>query len=250
MAGTTSSVSNRETHRLDETGTSPVETLPECGPAHGIDSREIYRKLLHGLPATFPFIFHYLTFIHHPDPIDEISLMILGPLMIVIAVAFLTLFKFVRRPGESNFVSTVISYPAAIFLTLLIFPGNSEFAAVVVVVLALGDSAACFCGQLFGQQKLPWNQEKSWMGTICFVLVSTPVATAAFYLEANNPTVSWGDAAICAFTASIMAAIAESLRMKVTDNLRVGIAAAIGVSLSATILGIMHQEVSLFRFLN
>ena len=107
----------------------------------GIDALEIFRKSMHMGPAMLPFIFHF--FVAHPDPLDQQSLIFVASLITFLACIFLAFFKLVRRPGESNFLSTVISYPAIICLTLLIFPGNAEFTCVVVIILALGDGAAC-----------------------------------------------------------------------------------------------------------
>jgi hypothetical protein len=69
------------------------------------------------------------------------------------------------------------------------------------------------------------------------------VATIAYFLEANvNSLAAWGDggpiavplamAAACGVAATLVACLAESWKSKLTDNLRVGLAA--GVTIIAT----------------
>jgi len=66
------------------------------------------------------------------------------------------------------------------------------------------------------------------------------VATVAYFLEANaNSLAAWGDggpitvpltmAVLCGAAATLVAALAESWMSKLTDNLRVGLAASVTV---------------------
>jgi farnesol kinase len=178
------------------------------------------------LPGVLPFV---LAAVPHPDPLDTVSLGVVTAICVVLTTVFLLLHRFVRRPGEHNFLSTTLSYPGTILLTLLLFPDHAEFAGVVVTILALGDGSAYLVGKRFGKQRLPWNTEKSWLGSIAFVAVSAPIATLAYWLEAANPTVPLAMAAVCGFSAAFAGAIAESLPSRITDNLRVGLAASLAV---------------------
>jgi len=187
---------------------------------------ELCRKTLHMLPGFLPFV---LAAVPHPDPLDTVSLGVVTTICVVLTTVFLLLHRLVRRPGEHNFLSTTLSYPGTILLTLLLFPGHAEFAGVVVTVLALGDGSAYLVGKRFGKQRLPWNSEKSWLGSIAFVVVSAPIATLAYWLEAANPAVPLAMAAVCGLSAALAGAIAESLPSKITDNLRVGVAASLAV---------------------
>jgi farnesol kinase len=178
------------------------------------------------LPGLFPFI---LAAVPHPDPLGWNEVWFIAQICIVLTAAFLALHKVVRRPDEKNLLSTTLSYPLTIVAMLALFPAHSEFTCVVVSILAFGDGAAYFGGTLFGKRKLPWNPQKSWAGMFSFVLFSAPVAALAYWVEARNPDAPLLLAIACATAASVAGAIAESLRTQITDNLRVGIAASLGV---------------------
>ncbi|MGH7200717.1 MAG: phosphatidate cytidylyltransferase [Planctomycetaceae bacterium] len=184
---------------------------------------EVCRKLLHMSPGLLPFA---LTWIEHPDPLDSMSLGVVTVLCAVLTAVFLVLRRVVRRPGEDNLLSTALSYPATILATLYLFPAHAELAAVVVVVLAFGDGSAYIGGKLLGRHPLPWNPRKTWAGLVAFLAVSAPLAAWAYALEAR-PEAAWGTAAAVGGLASLAGAAAESLPVKLTDNLRVGLAAAV-----------------------
>ena len=191
----------------------------------GIPKREVYRKILHMTPGLLPFV---LRVVPHPDPLDLLGIIIVAACCLVLTVVFLAFHRTVRRPGENNLLSTAISYPSTVITTLVLFPQHVEFTMVVVSVLAFGDGSAYFGGKLFGKQKLPWNREKSWAGSICFICCAAPIATMAYFFEAR-PAVSLATAALCGTAATVTGALAESIPTKITDNLRVGVAASVAV---------------------
>ena len=102
----------------------------------------------------------------------------------------------------------------------------------VVVVLALGDGAAYIGGKTFGKRKLPWNSEKTWVGSLSFIAVSGPIATLAYMALADADGRHWKIAAACGFAAAICGSMAESLPVKLTDNLRVGVSALLAVTVT------------------
>ncbi len=179
------------------------------------------------LPGVLPFGLYFLP---HDDPPDWIAMSWVVAITLLFTGVYVALRSRVSRPEESNFFSSALSYPAAVLGTLILFPSHAEFAMVVVILIGLGDGFAYICGKRFGRKKLPWNPEKSWAGTIGFVLFSAPVASLAFWLEAQNPVVPFALAATCCGIAAVIAALAESWPTQLTDNLRVGLAAAMAVS--------------------
>lgn len=197
-----------------------------------ISRGEILRKVLHMTPGLLPF---GLVMLEHLDPIHPVTLLVVTLICTLFTWVYIKSSRFVRREGEHDFLVTAISYPALVVLTLALFPAHTEFACVVAVILAFGDGSAYLAGRLLGKTKLPWNPDKSWAGTCSFVLCSTPIATAAYWLEAR-PEFSPAMAGVCALTAAVCGAVAESLPMKVTDNLRVGVASVIGVCVGYTVV--------------
>jgi hypothetical protein len=61
------------------------------------------------------------------------------------------------------------------------------------------------------------------------------MAALIYWLEAR-PTVSGVQALVCGISAALLGGLAESVPSKITDNLRVGLAAAAGVVLAHTAL--------------
>jgi dolichol kinase len=198
---------------------------------------EILRKTIHMVPGALPFA---LFLSPHPRVLPWDSLLIVTVITAILTAAYIASKKIVRRPDETDFYSTCLSYPACILAMLLLFPQHPEFTCVVVVVLGFGDGSAYIGGHLLGGRKLPWNPKKTWAGTVSFVLVAAPIATLAYFLEANTSALAfWGGggpiaaplamAALCATAATVTAAVAESWATSLTDNLRVGVAASLAV---------------------
>lgn len=187
---------------------------------------EFLRKALHMSPGLLPFL---LAAVPHPPRLDTTSLVFVTGIAVILTGVFLSCYRVVRRPAEDNFLSTTVSYPATIIAPLWLFPEHAEFAGVIVTILAFGDGSAYFGGKLFGKRSLPWNRDKTWVGTICFVCCSAPIATLAYWCETNDGSLPFWVAVLCGTTAASAGAVAESLPVKVTDNLRVGVAAALAV---------------------
>ncbi len=190
-----------------------------------IPRSEIFRKTLHVLPGTLPFLFAPLP---HSDPLEPVAIQFVVAIAVMITLLYLACHRHVRRENEANFLSTAVSYPATVLAPFILFPGNVEFTCVVVTVIAFGDVAAYIGGTQFGKRRLPWNDQKTWAGTISFVCCAAPVATLAYWGEAN-PVVPFRMALLCGTTAALAGALAESIRTEVTDNLRIGLAAAAAV---------------------
>lgn len=203
----------------------------------GIRTGEVVRKTLHMLPGFLPFA---LVLVPHPETLDRTSLVVVTTITVVLTAIYLLSYRVVRRPDEDNFLSTALSYPATVLLMLLAFPQHAEFTCVVVVVLALGDGSAYLGGKMFGKRRLPWNPDKTWAGMFSFILVAGPLAALAYWVEANASALAyWGSraeiavpaslAVICGVSAALCGSLAESLPTRITDNLRVGIAASVAV---------------------
>jgi dolichol kinase len=118
---------------------------------------------------------------------------------------------------------------------LLLFPAHAELGLTVLAVLAFGDGSATLGGLLFDSRPLPWNRDKTWSGTLCFLLAAIPMASLIYWGESHNaealePGVSFATALFCGGSAAFVAAIAESLRSRINDNVRVGLAASVAVA--------------------
>ncbi len=136
----------------------PIATpSPLLGGRSAIRRGEILRKAIHMTPGAIPFaLFLY----PHPRVLPWDSLLIVTLITAILTGFYIASKEIVRRPGETNFYSTCLSYPACILAMLLLFPQHPEFTCVVVVVLGFGDASAYIGGKLVGGRRLPWNPQQ------------------------------------------------------------------------------------------
>lgn len=159
-----------------------------------------------------------------------------------------------RIPEGSNPArSGVVLYPVTVLGLLLLFPHRMELAAAAWGILALGDGMATVVGLGGWGPRLPWNRTKSWAGLLAFVGAGTPAAVALLWWTQTRASghlgAPWvgasfvsGDPALdrawlwagC-FAAAILAGFVETLDVEVDDNVLVGLAAAVGLALSAAV---------------
>lgn len=191
-----------------------------------LTAQEWRRRLVHISPGLLPFV---LLGIPHSDPLAWYML------AVILAVsAGLCLFALKReglflRPGECGWKTSVVSYLVITMTMFLGFPSQPEMGMAVTVVIAFGDGAATLGGMLSRGRRLPWNNDKSWAGLGAFLVCSIPTAALVYWAEAN-PAVSLPIALACVVPAATAAALVESLRTQINDNIRVG-ATASGVIL-------------------
>jgi dolichol kinase len=162
----------------------------------------------------------------HEATLQWYELAALTTFIVILTALVLLFFRLIARPNERGWVWAVLGYSGTVLGTLLLFPSHAEFATVVLVVLAFGDSAAEVVGVVWGRRTLPWNGSKTWVGMGGFIVIAGPLAAAAFWWTAN-PAVGLAVAAPCGIAAAVAGAIAETLRPRISDNFRIGIAAAI-----------------------
>lgn len=217
------------------TVTAATWTWPSLGGLRHrrLAAPEIRRRLLHMLPGLLPFV---LWFIPHPDPWGPILADVVLLLTVAIVGPALIRFSAFARPGERDGRSSVLGYALPILAALCLFRGREELGMMTLAILAFGDGSATLGGMLIGGRRLPWNYEKSWTGLACFLVIGGIMATLVFWGE-SRPAVTWTQAALVAGGATLIAAIAESVRSRINDNLRVGvISLVVGAVLQALVI--------------
>ena len=120
---------------------------------------------------------------------------------------------------ERGWDAGIVLYPFSVLLLILLFQRHSAFIAIPWVILGFGDGFASIVGRRFPIRALPWNREKSFGGSITFLIVGSIAAVAI-----ANVFEYWSWAVIGAVVA---AAIVESLPLHVNDNITVPFAAAV-----------------------
>ncbi len=182
--------------------------------------REAKRRLWHMVPGLLPFVLWVLP---HTDPLTTGWLNYLAMHFIPLAAAGCYWGRTFSRPRERNCICSSIAYSALVLLAILLFPGQLEIGMAVIAIIAFGDGSATLGGLLL---KGPTNRHKTWAGSLCFLLGAIPMATLYYWGE-GRPGVPWHVALLCAGTAAIVSAIAESVSSRINDNIRVGVTALV-----------------------
>ncbi len=195
--------------------------------AKRLGPQELKRRLWHIVPGLLPF---FLWMIPHTDPLTSWWLLDLAMNAIVLGVAGCYFGRTFSRPGERNCLCAVIAYSTLVFSAILLFPGQLEIGMAVLAIIAFGDGSATLGGLLLRGPVLPWNREKTWAGSLCFLLGGVPMA-ALFYWGEARPGVPWDVALLCAGTAAVASAIAESAYSRINDNIRVGVTAILTMAI-------------------
>lgn len=213
-----------------------VGELERTGGAVERDERpaslETRRKIIHMLPGLIPFAMWH---IYHEDPLPAWNLFLVLSVVATLTLIGMLMPQGVRTHRGENWQRTCLMYAAIPLAVLMLFPGNAEFAAVTLVVLAFGDPAAAWGGRLLGRGRLPWNPDKTWMGLACFIAVAAPLASLAYWGEAR-PRVPVATAILCGALAATAGGLVETFRSRLDDNLRISAAAAVSVALATWLI--------------
>ena len=122
----------------------------------------------------------------------------------------------------------ILLYPLAVLLLILVFPARPDIVAATWGILACGDGFATLAGRGIASAPLPWNREKTVAGTIAFA--SAGGAAAVLLANWTAPAVAlrpdprfllWAPLA-----AAVLAALVETIPVRLDDNLSVPAAAA------------------------
>lgn len=198
----------------------------------GLNRAELKRRMWHMAPGLLPFV---LWPIPHSDPLSSTLTLIVVAVATVLGVAIIARHATIARPGERSCTDSVIGYAGAVVAGLLLFPAHAEIGLTVLAVLAFGDGAATWGGLALQGPRLPWNGKKTWAGAASFILCAVPMATVTYWGEAQ-PSVPLLTAAACCVPAVIVAGVAETLPLRLDDNVRVGAAALGTLALMQTLV--------------
>ncbi len=130
--------------------------------------REIPRQLIHASGILFILLENFLSLPYLI--ILALSAAIMGELIYQIdkkhyIFIFSKILRDCRRdPSERGFIHFFLG----LTLTLSIFGFNLDLANAAIIILVLGDAFSTIMGTNFGKNKLPFQEEKSWQGSLAF----------------------------------------------------------------------------------
>jgi uncharacterized protein (TIGR00297 family) len=139
-----------------------------------------------------------------------------------------------HRRGHS---AGMVSYPAAVLMLLFLQPNRLDIVAAAWAIMAAGDGMATIAGICLGGPRIPWNRDKSVAGTLAFCLCGGGAgALLAWWCRPAliPPPYLWFSLG-APFVAAAIAALAETIPIRLDANLTVPLTAA-GVLWAASLM--------------
>jgi uncharacterized protein (TIGR00297 family) len=136
-------------------------------------------------------------------------------------------------PGrDTRLSSAVMFYALGVLLLLVTFPTRLDLVAIGWGVLAGGDGAATFAGRTWGGPRWAWNTDKTLAGSSAFVVAGTATGFLLAWGVRGSVVISGAPPSLiflaaAALGAALLAAIVETLPIRLDDNLSVAASAAL-----------------------
>ncbi len=223
-------------------GTDMRVTFSVPGVRHGwlpgipatLSKRELRRRFWHMSPGLLPFV---LQAVPHQDPISPTLRGIILIVAAVIAGRIFLGFRRIQRTSERGGGAAVAGYVLSVLTMMLLFPRHLEMSLALLAILAFGDGSATLFGLLLRGPRLPWNRDKSWTGLGAFVTAGTLTSAWIYFgeslnIESADPPVTFLQALLLVLPAVVAAAVGESIRSRINDNVRVGVIAGLVLMLT------------------
>lgn len=174
------------------------------------------------------FLLRYLTW-------PQAAVLTLVALVFNAAVLPRVLPRIVRPSDAAGHRSGVLCYPLSLLALVLIFRERLDIVAAAWAVMGFGDGAATLVGTRVGGPRLPWNKTKTWSGLVAFALAGSIGAAAASVWVAPMivPPPPWFLTWLAPIAAALAAALAETIRIKLDDNLTVPFVAGLVLAAGA-----------------
>jgi uncharacterized protein (TIGR00297 family) len=134
-----------------------------------------------------------------------------------------------HRPGdEARGVHGIVWYPLAVLLLIVSLPHRLDIAAAAWGILAIGDGVATLAGRAIGGRCWPWNREKTLSGSLAFAAcgAAAGVFLAWWCRPAVIPPPVIAFTIVAPIAAAIVAALVETIPVRLDDNLSVAVTAA------------------------
>jgi uncharacterized protein (TIGR00297 family) len=134
---------------------------------------------------------------------------------------------------DRGFSLGILLYPLAVLALIFAFHDELWKAAAVWALLAVGDGTAALFGLAAGGARLPWNRDKTWAGSLAFVVLGTVAASVLMVWTLRLPLAAWASPRVLTVTlpVALACAIVESMPTTLDDNLTVPLVGAVAIFL-------------------
>jgi uncharacterized protein (TIGR00297 family) len=123
----------------------------------------------------------------------------------------------------------IVLYPLAVLLLIITFSSRLDVAAAAWGILAFGDGAATLVGGRVGGRQWPWNRDKTVIGTVAFAICAGAgaVLLALWTRPSIVPVPPIWFAFVGPLAAALVAALVETIPVRLDDNVSVPASAAV-----------------------
>ncbi len=150
------------------------------------------------------------------------------------------------RPGDRDRAwHGIIFYPLAVLLVLVMFPRRPDISAAAWGILAAGDGVATLAGRALGGPRWPWNRDKTLLGSAAFAIcgAAAGVSLAWWCRPALQTPPAWSFTILAPVAAALVAALVETIPVRLDDNLSVAATAA-GVMALASLVALEQLPIA------
>lgn len=132
------------------------------------------------------------------------------------------------RPEERDrgYPTGILLYPLSVLGLILFFRARLDLSAAAWGILAAGDGAATLVGFHLGGWTWPWNHRKTVIGSVSFIFAGTAAAAALMWWIQPVGHASLISLLLISVATASIAALAETLPIRLDDNLTVPVVAA------------------------
>lgn len=173
------------------------------------------RKILHILMGLFALLLRWLPW--------QIALLC----ALAALINNLTLLKWIGgktlfRERERRGVGGIVFYPISVFILILIFKNSLHIAGAGWGMMAFGDGIATLTGIHFGKKKLPWNNEKSWVGLFSSLIFGyLSMIFLIWWIGNRYGSLNTYQLFIAPAIVALFASFVETMKIRVDDNLTI-----------------------------
>lgn len=191
-----------------------MNTPTPCNPP---PFSELKRQIEHIVPIVFAFLLEIL-------PYKVVVFLAVLSVFYGLFFSRLILKSSTMRENErqKNFSWGKFLYGFMVLMLVLVFHDRLYLAGAVWGILAFGDGFSNILGRRFGHRKLPWNPQKSWVGSFSFFISGSFIAFLLItWLNVHIPILPFNHRLQLAIIPAFLCAIVESLPWKLDDNFTV-----------------------------